>query len=151
MKRFTGTLALLAVLMSLGCHHATIVTGAKDGNVVDKPWASSFIAGLVPPATIETASLCPGGVAKVETSRSFLNSVVSILTLAIYTPMHIKVTCAGQAVSVGGEVEYLVPDADLVVNEGATPEETAEVFQEAVDLALTLDHPVYVKFTTAGQ
>ena len=43
---------------------------------------------------METASRCPDGVAKVETQRSFLNQVVEILTLGIYTPMEIRVTCA---------------------------------------------------------
>ena len=43
---------------------------------------------------METASRCPDGVAKVETQLSFLNQVVHILTLGIYTPMDIRVTCA---------------------------------------------------------
>jgi len=145
-KRYAIMFMLLAVVLCLGCYHATIVTGAKEGTVIDKPWANSFIYGLVPPAVMDVASQCPGGVAKVETEHSFLNEVVGILTFGIYTPIHIKVTCAGTAVSINGEVEYLVPDADLVINQDATPEEAAGMFQAAVEMAVDSNEPVFVKF-----
>ena len=146
MKRYAIMFMLLAVVLCLGCYHATIVTGAKEGTVIDKPWANSFIYGLVPPAVMDVASQCPGGVAKVETEHSFLNEVVGILTFGIYTPIHIKVTCAGTAVSINGEVEYLVPDADVVISENATPEEAAGIFQAATEMALESKEPVFVKF-----
>jgi hypothetical protein len=34
---------------------------------------------------------------KVETEHSFLNGLVGALTLGIYTPMHLTVTCASGA------------------------------------------------------
>ena len=85
-----------AVLILLGgCFHATVETGATPSTVViDKPFASAWIYGLVPPSTVSTTEKCPNGVAKVETQESFLNQLVGFLTLGIYTPMHIKVTCA---------------------------------------------------------
>jgi hypothetical protein len=36
-------------------------------------------------------------VSKVETEHSFLNGLVQFVTLGIYTPMHLTVTCAGGA------------------------------------------------------
>jgi hypothetical protein len=85
------------------CWHATFETGLTPSTVViDKAWASSWIYGLVPPKTVETASRCPDGVAKVETELTFLNQVVHILTLGIYTPMRIRVTCA-QSSGAGAE------------------------------------------------
>jgi hypothetical protein len=147
MKRVALVAIMLIGALTLGCYHATIITGANPGStVIDKPWANSFIYGLVPPAIVDAAAQCPGGVAKVETEHSFLNYVVGILTFGIYTPIHIKVTCAGQGVSTSGEIEYLVPEADLVIEEGATPEEAAETFQAAVELALESKEPVFVKF-----
>lgn len=78
-----------------GCYHATIDTGlAPSTTVIDKPWANSFVYGLVPPDVMETASRCPHGVSKVETQHSFLNGLVGALTWGIYTPMQITVTCA---------------------------------------------------------
>jgi hypothetical protein len=86
----TAVLILLA-----GCYHATVETGVTPSTVViEKSFASGWLFGLVPPSTISTAEKCPNGVAKVETELSFLNQLVEVLTLGIYTPMHIKVTCA---------------------------------------------------------
>lgn len=82
----TITFAALATLAA--CFHATIETGLTPSTkVLEHKFASSWIYGLVPPKTVETASRCPDGVAKVETQLSFLNQVVHLLTLGIYTPM----------------------------------------------------------------
>ncbi len=87
--------ALVAALGLVGCYHATIQTGlVPSAQVVEKKFASSWIYGLVPPSPLETAAKCPSGVATIETHLSFLNRLVGVLTLEIYTPMHIKVTCA---------------------------------------------------------
>jgi hypothetical protein len=42
------------------------------------------------------AERCQNGPAEVETQHSFVNQLVGFLTLGIYTPMEIKVTCANQ-------------------------------------------------------
>jgi Bor protein len=85
-----------ASLVALGaCYHATVETGATPSTVViDKSFASSWIYGLVPPETVSTSSKCPNGPAKIETQHTFVNQLVGFLTLGIYTPMQIKVTCA---------------------------------------------------------
>src|SRR5690606_37787787 len=88
----SGGLAFVAALGTAGCYHATVDTGlTPSGQVIERPWAHSFIAGLVPPSVVETASKCPHGVAKVETKLSFLNQVANIFTFGIYTPMSIRV------------------------------------------------------------
>jgi len=88
-------LVAASLVLSTGCYHATVNTGlAPSPQTVEKPWAMSFIAGLIPPSTVETVAQCPKGVAKVETRLSFLNMLVSGLTGGIVTPMEIKVTCA---------------------------------------------------------
>ncbi len=86
--------AALLILLA-GCYHATVETGATPSTVViDKEFASSWIYGLVPPDPVPTMERCPNGVAKVETQHTFVNQLVGLLTLGIYTPMQIKVTCA---------------------------------------------------------
>ncbi|HET6836584.1 MAG TPA: Bor family protein [Gemmatimonadales bacterium] len=86
---------VIASILLAGCYHATVETGATPSTVViDKSFASSWIYGLVPPDVVSTAEKCPEGVAKVETQHTFVNQLVGILTLGIYTPMQIKVTCA---------------------------------------------------------
>lgn len=89
-------LALLLVVVVLsGCFHAQITTGLTPAaQTIEKPWAMSFIYGLIPPPITETAAQCPRGVSKVETRISFLNGLVAGLTFSLVTPMEIRVTCA---------------------------------------------------------
>jgi hypothetical protein len=85
----------LVLLSATACYHATIQTGLTPSTtMVEKRWASSWIAGLVPPSAVNTMQQCPGGVARVDTQLSFPNMLVGFLTFSIYTPMDIVVTCA---------------------------------------------------------
>jgi hypothetical protein len=101
------------VFGSAACFHATIETGATPSTtMISKQWAPGFVWGLVPPSTVETAAKCPNGVAKVETQLTFLNQLVEFVTIGIYTPMSIEVTCAaGKGVADGSQ-----PAADLTVS-----------------------------------
>jgi hypothetical protein len=89
-------LAVLGAVVALaGCYHAVVETGLTPSpTVIDRPWASGWVYGLVPPKPLSTMAQCPNGPAKVETQLSFLNMLVGSLTLGIYTPMSIRVTCA---------------------------------------------------------
>lgn len=104
MKRLSALLAV--ALLASGCYQATIITGRPMGTeTIEVPWAHSFLAGLVPPSTLNTASRCPNGVAEVQTVHSFLNLVAAAVTFSVYTPMTLKVTCAaGGGVGQGVDV-----------------------------------------------
>lgn len=94
MRRYLSAAAAIVVLCS-GCYHVTVITGAPASpTVIDKPWQNSFVYGIVPPPELNTKDQCAQGVAKVETERSFVNGLVSVLTWSIYTPIHAMVTCA---------------------------------------------------------
>ena len=140
--RTTRLLSLFTCCLVLGaCHHATIETGAAPSlETIHEPWANSWIVGLVPPNTIETAEQCTSGVSKVETQRSFLNGLVGILTIGIYTPLEIKVTCAAS----GGN--DLPEQADVAIEHGASLEEVQLAFMAAADRAVEERRPVFVKF-----
>jgi Bor protein len=100
MKR--AALALL-VLATAGCYHVTVDTGrTPSGETISVPWAHSFVAGLVPPETVETAARCPDGVARVETQHSFMNMLAAVLTASIYTPVTIDVACASSGAEEAG-------------------------------------------------
>jgi hypothetical protein len=103
---------------------------APNAQVVEKEWAHSFILGLVPPETVETAKKCPNGVAKVETQQSFLNGFVAFLTSYIYTPMTIKVTCGTGKVA---SLPVVKSDGDL-----------AATMSKAADIAVATGAPVLV-------
>ncbi len=133
---------LVAVVVLSGCYHATIETGLPPGTQrLEKPWASSWVYGLVPPETVETSSRCPNGVGRVETQQSFLNGLVGALTLGIYTPMTIVVTCAGP--------DTPMDEADqntVSIRLDANIEEKQHAFHDAAMLAARRGVPVLLKF-----
>src|SRR5258705_8770202 len=135
-----GTLLLLS---SAGCYHAIIETGAPTSTeMISQPWASGWIYGLVPPKPISAASHCKSGVARVETQLSFVNQLVSIVTLGIYTPMHIQVTCAASHAQ--------IPDAGprrFAMQAGSAQSDYETVFSAAATAAVTSGTPAYVVFS----
>ena len=142
MKTLCYALLFAMAVASVGCYHAKITTGRTPGTVVvNKPFASGWIYGLVPPSTVEAASECPDGVAIVETELSFVNQLVSFLTLGIFTPMHIKVTCAAS-----GSASTATPDHEVTIEESATEADVIEVFSIAADEVVASGGKVYVRF-----
>lgn len=139
--KLSNLLTLVACCVALGaCYHATITTGATpSSDQISKPWASGWIFGLVPPATVETAAKCPNGVAQVETQLSFLNQLVGFLTFGIYTPMSILVTCAAAP----GGTTSLVPA--LTVTSLASAEGIQAAFEAAAEQAVAKGEPVLVQ------
>jgi len=141
MTRLVKAAALCGAAALTACWHATIETGlAPSPQVIDKAWASSWIIGLVPPSTVETQAKCPNGVSKVETQLSFPNMLVAFLTLDIYTPMSIKVTCAQGHASVPSSA------TEIYVDRSGTPEQTQRAFDAAALKSLQTSVPVYVEF-----
>src|SRR5690606_1891844 len=99
MKHAAMCLVLAAALSAAGCYHTTVVTGRPaSATVVDKPWHPFLVHGLVPiGGDVDVSQECPDGVARVETEMTFLNGLVGGLTAGIFTPVHVKVTCASRA------------------------------------------------------
>ncbi|MDR8393165.1 Bor family protein [Aliifodinibius sp. S!AR15-10] len=100
MNLLKSTLLLVLIIGISGCYNAKVTTGLEpSAKEYEQSFASSWIYGLVPPKTVEAAEQCNNGVAMVETKLSFVNMLVGNLTLGIYTPMHITVTCATSSAS----------------------------------------------------
>jgi len=132
MLRARIPLFALPALLLTGCYHATVETGRPpSGVVIEQPWAHSFIGGLVPPSTVDAATRCPAGIARVDTELSFLNLLVGGFTGGIYTPMSIRVACAAAA----------GPGALLE----ATDDPVATV-QRAAELSRETGNAVFVQF-----
>ncbi len=142
MTRLARSLVGLGLVVLLaGCYHATIETGLPpSAQTLENSFASGWIYGLVPPSTVETASRCPNGAAKVETQLSFVNQLVNFLTLGIYTPMSIKVTCAA-AGSGGADGE----PTDVMIDAGGTMDEKRQAFTDVVGLSLHTGKPIWVE------
>lgn len=93
--RCRARVLLIAVFaLAGGCYHQIVRTGLAPGPVVvERPWTATWLWGLVPADTLNVSTQCPNGVATVETQQSFWNGVVTLLTLGIYDPRDVKVTC----------------------------------------------------------
>jgi hypothetical protein len=141
MLSLARALFVASLIATAGCYHATVETGATPSTVViNKAFASSWIYGLVPPKTVETAQRCPDGVAKVETQHSFLNQLVGFLTAGIYTPMQITVTCAARGSASADSIK-----ADVVA-EGTSPAEREKALTRAITQAGLTRRAVYLQF-----
>jgi len=111
MKRLFSLLLLPIVALALsGCYSAQVTTDKQpSGEVIEKKWATGFVAGLATPgAKIDAAQQCSNGVAMVETEVSFLNQLATFVTFNLYSPMSVTVTCAS-----GGSMSTLMPPLDL--------------------------------------
>ena len=135
-------LSLAALVLFLpACYHATVETGRPmSATVVNKPFQPSFVFGLVPPPTLNVASECPNGVAKVETVHSFVEGLVAAITFSLFTPMTIKVTCA----SAGGT--GALPEASIKLGANATDAQRAAAIELAAAQSNDSGAAVYVKF-----
>lgn len=129
MCRVVFLLLIPVVALALtGCYSAKITTDKQpSGQVIEKPWATGFVAGLATPgAQIDAAQQCPNGVAMVETEVSFLNQVATAFTFNLYSPMSVTVTCAA-----GGSMSSLMPAPDFEMPSEVDEVEVAETLHAA--------------------
>lgn len=124
-----------------GCYHAKVTTGLEASNeVYEQKWAAGFIAGLVPPDLVQAGQQCSNGVAIVETRLSFMNQFVTFLSMGIYSPMEIKVTCAAASAHVQSEANTLHVAAK------SSDDEFEKTMSDAIKLSGELNKPVYLQF-----
>lgn len=134
--------ASLLVLSTAGCFHQVVNTGRTPGStVVDKPWVSTWLWGLVAAQPIDARQACPSGVAVITTEQSFVNGLVSAVTLGIYTPQHVTITCAsgGTASLPRGAKEFQIP-AD------ASADLRTSITTKAVESAIETGAPSVLRF-----
>ena len=133
-------LALAAVPLAISaCFHQVIQTGNAAGStVIDKPFAMSFVYGLVPVPDIDVSSECPRGIASVITEMSLKNLLVSVVSLGIVTPRHVTVTCAASAGTRGS--------AEFSVSRDATEDERAALLSRAIGESARTHQAVLVRF-----
>ena len=124
-----------------GCYSAQVTTDKQpSGQVIEKPWATGFVAGLATPgAQIDAAQQCSNGVAMVETQVSFLNQLATFVTFNLYSPMSVTVTCAA-----GGSMSDLQAP-DFTVPEEADDATVHDVFRAAAQQSAEAAVPVRVK------
>jgi hypothetical protein len=132
MRNLAGVGLLLCAVALGGCYRATFIRDpdAVRGAEHDK-WASFFLWGLVGEETLDVHQYCPDGrVAEVQTQANFWNGLVGLVTIGIYAPRTVYVTCSA------GSRAQLQLDADpqgrpvaaRIVRDGVT--QKAELTEE---------------------
>ena len=131
----------LVVFVGTACFHQVVQTGRAAGpTVIDKPWVSGWLWGLVANDEVDVRQNCPMGVAIVETEQSFGNGLVALVTIGIYTPQHVRITCASSSASLpAGTREIRIPT-------GATREAAAVLVRQAIEQSADAHVPVALRF-----
>lgn len=99
MKRsITGILLLAAVTFLTGCFSTTFSYSNRAPGRTDEVGRTFLIRGVVNSNDpLRAFDLCPEGVSSVETLHTFGDSFLGCLTLQIYTPNTVRVTCQSGA------------------------------------------------------
>jgi hypothetical protein len=141
-SRIAALLVIPIVAFALsGCYSSQVTTDKQPSSqVIEKPWATGFVAGLATPgAQIDAAQQCSNGVAMVETQVSFLNQLATFVTFNLYSPMSVTVTCAA-----GGSMSDLQAP-DFTVPEEADDATVHDVFRAAAQQSAKAAVPVRVE------
>lgn len=141
MKRKRWSSLALVVFLGSGCYHQTFQTGMAAGpTVIDKPFVPGWLWGLVPNTEVDVRRECPMGVAVVETETSFVNGLVSAVTLGIFTPQHVRVTCASRSASLPAGMRQ------IAIPVGATQETEAALVSQAIEASAETHAPVALRY-----
>lgn len=96
-RRLGIALATGAVLLcASGCYKATFYKNATVTKGEEREqWSDFFVFGTVGTERIDVKQFCPtGDVAVVRTGGNFATGLVGVVTIGIYTPRKVYVTCA---------------------------------------------------------
>lgn len=141
MKRKRWSSLALAAFLGTGCYHQIVQTGLAAGpTVIDKQWVPGWLWGLVANDDVDVRRDCPMGVATVETEQSFVNGLAILVTLGIYTPQHVRITCASRSASLPAGMR------ELTIPVGATKEAELAVVRQAIEESAETHAPVALRF-----
>lgn len=95
MLRRSRTILSALLVSTAGCFQQTMHSGLTPSTtIVEHEFVATWLWGIVPATPIDTRQSCPSGVATVETQQTFMNGFVGVLTLGIYSPQSVRITCA---------------------------------------------------------
>lgn len=95
MKLKTIALSAVLALSVSGCAQQTFTVAGNQGEKAEETSQTFFISGLGQSKKINAAKVCGGAdkVVKVEAQQTFVNSLLGVVTLGIYTPREARVYC----------------------------------------------------------
>jgi len=105
MRKVVRTFASLALLagsmLTTGCYKATFIDPNAVAGAEHEEWLDFFVFGTVGTEEYDVRKFCSGPVAVVRTGGNFATGLVSLLTIGIYMPRKIYVTCAAGPIPAG--------------------------------------------------
>ena len=89
-------IASLALVLAAGCFRVTYQSSVKrPGPVKVHHDFDFFLVGLIGEAHVRPDADCPGkGVARMASGLTVVDSLLTIITIGIYSPRTVVVTCA---------------------------------------------------------
>jgi hypothetical protein len=97
MRLLLRSAVALSVILATGCSTVTISRKGTGRVSSDPTWEASkpfFLGGLIGQSDIDVNQICgKRGVRQMQTQDTFLDSFLTIITIAIYAPRTAKVWC----------------------------------------------------------
>lgn len=96
-------LVLVVALLAFGaCHRVTYTTNLPRGETTEA-WNHFFVLGLFGHAEIDAKKICPGDVAQITAYQHVTHILLTTITIGIYAPRSVYVTCAVPTAPPGAE------------------------------------------------
>ena len=85
-----------ALLLITGCAQQTFTVQNKPAVAPKETITHHFFVSGIGQKTVDAAKICGGAenVVKTETQQTFVNGLLSFITLGIYTPLEARVYCS---------------------------------------------------------
>lgn len=139
--RYRRSAVAMILFAFTACYHQIVNTGQPAGpTTIHKEWVSTWFWGLVAADPIDVSKECPSGLAVVETQMSFMNALGTIVTIGIWSPRDVTVTCASRAADLPRDAKQ------FAIAPTATLEERTAIVNDAVATSAALGAPVVLRF-----
>lgn len=126
-RSISGILLLVAVTFLTGCFSTTFSYSNRSPGRTDEVGRTFLIRGLINSNDpLRAYDLCPEGVASVEVIHTFGDQFLGCLTIGIYTPNTVRVTCQS-----GAAHNFYLDDNDEVLASQSF-DESGELLSESV-------------------
>jgi len=91
---FGLSLALLTLGAS-GCFRLHYVTDRKPAPAPSsEALHNAFVYGVAEGSPVEVNAICPSGISRADSTETFVNGFVRVITFSIYTPETVTITCS---------------------------------------------------------
>lgn len=93
-RRLVTALLVAAVPLAAACHTMHFEVGDGPAGVVVKDRKTYWIGGLAPTQRVDVAQFCPNGAVGITEETTFVDGLLSFVTLSIYTPRSTYYHCS---------------------------------------------------------